>query len=39
MSTDKSNKFALTDIENYRAMGDVHTRKDRKISRRELIER
>ena len=28
MSTDKSNKFALTDIDTYRAMGEVHTRKD-----------
>ena len=37
LSTDKSNKFALTDMETYRAMGAVHTAKDRKISRREMI--
>ena len=39
MNTDKSNKFAITDIENYKTMGEIHTRKDKKISRRELIER
>ena len=39
MNTDKSNKFGLTDIETYRAMGRVHTSKDRKISRKELIKR
>ena len=39
MCTDKSNKFALTDIETYRAMGAVHTSKDKKISRKEMIER
>ena len=39
MNTDKSNKFALTDILNYKAMGEVHTKKDKKIRRRELIER
>ena len=39
MNTDKSNKFGLTDIDTYRAMGRVHTSKDKKITRRELIER
>ena len=39
LSTDKSNKFALTDMEAYKVMGAVHTAKDRKISRREMIER
>ena len=39
MCTDKSNKFAITDRETYKAMGAVHTARDRKIGRREMIER
>ena len=39
MNTNKSNKFGLTDIETYRAMGKVHTSRDKKITRKELIER
>ena len=39
MCTDKSNKFTITDRETYKAMGAVHTARDRKIGRREMIER
>ena len=39
MNTDKSSKFAITTIEDYKRMGEIHTRNDKKISRRELIER
>ena len=34
MATDKSNKLAITTLENYKSMGEVHTARDRKISRR-----
>ena len=38
MKTDKSGKFAVTTMEIYIEMGSVHTKKDRMISRAELIE-
>ena len=39
METDKSNRFCVTDINTYRIMGEVHTGKDRKITREEMIEK
>ena len=38
IKTDKSSKFAATQEEEYKKMGEVHTRKDKEISRQELIE-
>ena len=35
MCTDKSNKFTITDRETYKAMGAVHTARDRKIGRND----
>ena len=36
LTTDKSNKFAVTDVESYLAMGAVHTDKDREIGEDEV---
>ena len=38
LETDKSNRFCVTTIDNYRSMGEVHTKNDRKITREEMIE-
>mgnify|MGYP001295681886 FL=1 len=37
LETDKSNRFCVTDINTYRQMGEVHTKKDKKISREDMI--
>ena len=37
LETDKSNRFCVTDINTYRRMGEVHTRKDKKISKEDMI--
>ena len=39
METDKSNRFCVTNIATYRKMGEVHTKKDKKITREEMIEK
>ena len=39
MCTDKSSKLAVTTRENYLQMGHVHTKTDKVITRREMIER
>ena len=39
LTTDKSSKFAITDLETYKAMGEEHTKNDRKLGRKEKIER
>ena len=36
LETDKSNRFCVTDINKYRSMGEVHTRKDKKRTIRSL---
>ena len=33
METDKSNRFGITDIDTYRRMGEVNTKKDRGADR------
>ena len=38
LHTDKSGKFAVTSREEYLKMGSVHTKKDRVIGRKEIIE-
>ena len=38
MKTDKSGRFVVASEEEYKKLGEVHTRKDRKIDRQELIE-
>ena len=38
MKTDKSGKFGIASQEEYRKMGQVHTQKDKLVSRRELVE-
>ena len=39
MKTDKSNKFAVTTLENYIEMGQKHIRNDREVSYEEITER
>ena len=39
MRTDKSNKFAVTTLENYLKMGEKHISTDREISLNEIAER
>ena len=39
LTTDKSSKFAITDLETYKAMGEEHTKNDSKLGKKEEIER
>ena len=38
IKTDKSGKFCIVSVEDYLKLGEAHTKKDREISRREVME-